>query len=37
MEIKPVVEVLAPEGLGAPVINALVANVENYSVLLRTL
>ncbi len=34
MEIKPVTEVLALEGLGAPVINALVANVENYSVLL---
>lgn len=34
MQIKPVAEVLASEGLGAPVINALVANVENYSVLL---
>ena len=34
MQITPVAEVLVSEGLAAPVINALVSNVDNYSVLL---
>jgi len=34
MEITPVQGVLLSEGLGVPVINALVPNVDNYSVLL---
>ena len=34
MEIKPVSEVLTPVGLGAPVLNALVPNENNYTVLL---
>lgn len=34
VEIKPVSEVLTPAGLGAPVLNALVPNEKNYTVLL---
>lgn len=34
MEIKPVIELLAPAGLGTPSLRALVPNEENYSVLL---
>jgi len=34
MQIKPVAEVLAPEGLAAPTLNALVPNESNYTVLL---
>lgn len=34
MQIKPVAEVLVPEGLAAPVLNALAPNESNYTVLL---
>lgn len=34
MKIQPVIELLAPAGLGAPLLRALVPNEDNYSVLL---